>query len=124
MKKTILTIDDNESVTETIKYDLMTLNPDWEVISARSGKEGIKFLETKAVDVILLDIMMPEMDGWGVTTLLKENKKTNKIPIIFLTAKTDDLSKGMGGLASDDYIEKPFDMFDLNKRIKKILKTK
>jgi DNA-binding response OmpR family regulator len=68
-------------------------------------------------DVILMDIMMPEMDGWDVVAKMKTNKDLSKIPIIYLTGKTDDLSKGMGSLTSEDYIEKPFDPQDLRSRI-------
>jgi len=72
-------------------------------------------------DIILLDIMMPEIDGWQVFAKLKENPEWREIPIVFLTAKIDEYSKGFGKLSADDYIEKPFEIEDLKERINKIL---
>jgi len=65
--------------------------------------------------------MMPDLSGWDVAAQLKENPKWNNIPIVFLTAKGDTMSVGMGGMASVDYIVKPFDVKDLITRIQKIL---
>ena len=75
-------------------------------------------------DLVLLDIMMPGMDGWDVCAKIKNDKKTENIPIVFLTAKTDPISKSMGNLASADYITKPFDIKILKKRIDLIIKPK
>ena len=65
--------------------------------------------------------MMPEISGWDVAAKIKENPEWKDIPIVFLTAKGDTMSIGMGGLAADDYIVKPFDIKDLKTRINKIL---
>ncbi len=122
MKKTILIVDDNESIIQTAREELLTLNPDWKIIDARTGKQCLERLkENKAVDLILLDIMMPEMDGFEAADKIKADPTLRNIPIIFLTAKTDDLSRVMGQFKARDYIEKPFDIFDLNNRIKKAL---
>jgi DNA-binding response OmpR family regulator len=66
--------------------------------------------------------MMPGMNGWDVAAKIKENPKWSTIPIVFLTAKGDTMSIGMGHLASDDYVVKPFDIVDLKNRIEKVLK--
>jgi two-component system alkaline phosphatase synthesis response regulator PhoP len=65
--------------------------------------------------------MMPETDGWTLFAKLKERKEWSDIPIIFLTAKTDDYSKGFGKISAQDYIEKPFEIKDLKERIDKVL---
>ena len=72
-------------------------------------------------DLILLDIMMPDVSGWDVAAKIKENPKWSSIPIVFLTAKGDTMSIGMGGMASEDYIVKPFDVKDLIVRVNKVL---
>jgi two-component system sensor histidine kinase/response regulator len=74
-------------------------------------------------DLVLLDIMMPEVSGWDVAAKIKENPEWKEIPIVFLTAKGDTMSIGMGNLAAEDYIVKPFDVRDLKERIDKILNS-
>ncbi|MEK6808750.1 MAG: response regulator, partial [Nanoarchaeota archaeon] len=91
----------------------------YEVKGVENGKECLDFLSKQKPDLILLDIMMPGMDGWDVCAKIKGKKDTANIPIIFLTAKTDPISKSMGRLASKDYIEKPFELKDLKRRIDK-----
>ena len=121
MKK-ILIVDDNPDVIFSVCDGLKSLTNDFEFLEANSGKEAIELLKKETPDLILLDIMMPDMDGWGVAATIKGYSKTKKIPIIFLTAKTDDLSKGMGSLTAEDYIEKPFDLSDIENRLRKTLK--
>jgi hypothetical protein len=75
-------------------------------------------------DIILLDIMMPKMSGWQVFYRLKENPSWKNIPVIFLTARTDEVAKNAGGFLGDDYIEKPFNREDLKKRIDYFLKNR
>ncbi len=104
----ILVIEDNHDVRENIAEILELSN--YEVATAENGKVGVaKALETLP-DLILCDVMMPELDGFGVLRILGRNPVTMDIPFIFLTAKTEqsDFRKGMG-LGADDYITKPFD---------------
>lgn len=86
----------------------------YNVITAENGKEGVAIAQDKKPDVIVCDIMMPELDGYGVLYLLSKNTETNSIPFIFLTAKADmnDLRRGMN-LGADDYLTKPFEETDL-----------
>jgi len=121
--KEIMVVDDNIDIGYTIKKGLEQKdNREYNVFVANSGKECLKLLESEQIpDVILLDIMMPEMSGWDVFAKLKENSKWRNIPIIFLTAKTDPYSKGYGKVSSQDYIEKPFEIKKLKNRIDKIL---
>lgn len=123
-KKKIMVVDDNVDVIYSVKVGLESLSKNYEIIGVESGKECLELLEKSAPDLILLDIMMPVMDGWDVCAKIKSNKKTEKIPIIFLTAKTDSISKGIGRLASADYVEKPFQIKDLRKRIDDVINKK
>lgn len=120
MKK-ILVVDDNDDMRYTIKEALEGAGCNYEYIEAESGEVALSLLKKSMVDLILLDIMMPGIDGWEVAATLKSDSKLKDIPIIFLTAKTDSVSKGMGGLTAEDYIEKPFDASHLKKRIEKII---
>ncbi|MFW5747009.1 MAG: response regulator [Nanoarchaeota archaeon] len=118
----ILVVDDNRDVVFSVIDGLKSLGMSDDFLEANGGREALEKMKDGEVDLILLDIMMPDIDGWEVAASLKGNLKTKDIPIIFLTAKTDDLSKGIGNLASADYVEKPFDIQDLKNRIQAVLR--
>jgi DNA-binding response OmpR family regulator len=111
MKK-ILIIEDNIEVRENTAEILTLAN--YEVISADSGKTGVEVAQHERPDLIICDIMMPELDGYGVLHILSKNEETAGIPFIFLSAKAEksDVRKGMD-LGADDYLTKPFDDTDL-----------
>ncbi len=120
----ILVVDDNPDLIYSVKEGLGSIDRSFEIFGAEGGRACLEFLKKNTVDLVLLDIMMPDMDGWDTCAKIKSNKKTENLPIIFLTAKTDPISKGMGRLASSDYVEKPFDVKDLQQRIMAVLKKK
>ena len=123
MKHKIMLVDDNLDLPYIVKRGLEKMNDKYEVISANGGKECFELLKDGQIpDLILLDIAMAGMNGWDVFAKLKEKPPWRKIPIVFLTAKTDPYSEGFGKIPADGYIEKPFDMEDLKKRIDKVLK--
>jgi len=111
MKK-ILLIEDNVEVRENAAEILSLAN--YEVTTAKNGKEGAELAQTLLPDLVICDIMMPELDGYGVLHILGKNPETARIPFIFLTAKAEksDVRKGMS-LGADDYLTKPFDDTDL-----------
>jgi DNA-binding response OmpR family regulator len=111
MKK-ILLIEDNLEVRENTMEILSLAN--YNVVSAENGKIGVELAQKEKPDLIICDIMMPELDGYGVLHILSKNEQTAGIPFIFLTAKTEktDIRKGMN-LGADDYLTKPFDDTDL-----------
>lgn len=111
MKK-ILVIEDNLEVRENL-CEILEL-AEYDVISAANGKLGVEKALQEIPDLIVCDVMMPELDGFGVMKILNKNSKVNHIPLIFLTAKAEnsDFRKGMG-LGADDYITKPFDDTEL-----------
>jgi len=116
-------VDDLPGVAHTVKYGLEKLDSDFNVLRVESGKKCLELLENNQIpDLILLDIMMPEMNGWEVARKLRENLEWRKIPIIFLTAIEDETSKRTGSIIGKDYIEKPFEITDLKEKIDKALK--
>jgi len=123
MKK-IMVVDDEPDQIYVIRKSLEKTDGNYEIISANSGAQCLEFLEKNQIpDLILLDIMMPEMSGWLVFDKLKDNVIWEKIPIIFLTARTDKIAENAGGFLGEDYIEKPFEIKDLKNRIDKVLKN-
>ena len=123
-KKIVMLVDDNSDLLYSVKKGLESISKDVEVVTVESGRKCLQLLNKVKPDLILLDIMMPDMDGWDTCAKIKNNKETEDIPIIFLTAKTDPVSRSMGGLASSDYITKPFEMKDLKKRIDSAVKAR
>jgi len=123
MKKKIFIVDDNPEVTLSVKQALEYLNPtEYNVICVESGKKCLELLQAQQIpDLILLDNMMPRMSGWRLSERLRWNTLLKNIPVVFLTARTDEFAKKGSYLVCDDYIEKPFDMEDLQKRINMIL---
>ncbi len=112
MKTCILIIEDNNDIRES-SSEILELSG-YTVLQARNGKEGMHLVNTHSIDLILCDIMMPELDGIGVLYMLNKNPETSGIPFIFLTAKAErsDIRKGME-LGADDYLTKPFDDMEL-----------
>jgi len=122
MKQKVMLVDDNTDFTYIVKKRLENLSEDYLVINANSGMECFELLKKGDLpDIILLDIMMPDMEGWDVFAKLKENAEWRNIPVVFLTAKTDSYSKGFGSISADDYIEKPIEIEKLKERIDKVL---
>ena len=121
---TIMVVDDEPDILYTVGQMLEFSG--YDVIKASNGQEAITKLRklTKNPDLIILDIMMPELSGWDVAAMIKENPKWQSIPIIFLTAKGDTMSIGMGGMTAVDYIVKPFDVKDLKQRVENIFNKK
>lgn len=119
--KTILVIDDNTDIRENTAEILSLAG--YQTFTAENGKRGVELAAREKPDLIVCDIMMPELDGYGVLHLLRNRPETENIPFIFLTAKTErtDFRKGME-MGADDYITKPFDDIELLKAIEIRLK--
>lgn len=124
MKK-IMVVDDEPDQTFTLECSLKNMSDEFTVIKANNGMDCIQKLKDNIIpDLILLDIMMPKMNGWEVYDRVKSDPKFRDIPIVFLTARTDDIAKNAGGFLGEDYIEKPYDTNEVIKRINKILDKK
>src|ERR1041385_6914856 len=120
MKK-ILLIEDNPEMRENT-IEILELAK-YQVISAVNGKEGVRLASSEKPDLIICDIMMPELDGYGVLHMLAKDNVTASIPFIYLTAKAEkgDYRKGMG-MGADDYLTKPFDDMELLNAVETRLK--
>ncbi|RMF27152.1 MAG: response regulator [Cyanobacteria bacterium J083] len=119
--KSILLIDDEEAIQEVVQVGI-EIEAGWQVAIASSGLEGINLAQNQQPDAILLDVMMPYMDGISTLQQLKTNAKTSAIPVIFLTAKTQAAEKAQfKSLGVVDVITKPFNSMTLASQIAKIL---
>ena len=119
MSKKIMIVDDEKDIRISVGQIFEISG--YEVTKAEDGNDCINKLERETPDIVILDIMMPGMNGWDVAARIKENPKWNDIPIVFLTAKGDEMSIGMGGLASEEYIVKPFNIVELKEKVERIL---
>jgi two-component system, OmpR family, response regulator VicR len=117
----ILVVDDNPDIIETIEEIFKAKWPNASVSGARSGLDAMRIMAEEAPDAVLLDIMMPEVDGWSVASKMHENPHLKDVPILYVTAKIDDLSRRMGQISSEDYITKPFQADDLVRRTQKVI---
>lgn len=120
-KKRILIVDDEEDIVDLVK--LVLEKEGFELYSAFSGKECLDFLKENEVDLILLDIMMPEMDGWEVYRTIRKNKAWAGIKVAMLTAKSQNIDRliGLHVVETDGYITKPFGRKELVEQINQIL---
>jgi len=116
----ILIADDDKNVIDIVRY---SIDDQYEILEAANGKEALGMVFARSPDILVLDIMMPEMDGYTVCKELKEHDSTKNLPIIILSAKAtvEDKLKAIG-FGIDDYMIKPFDPRELEARIKMRLK--
>ncbi len=122
--KLILCIEDEPEMIDLIR--LILNRRGFEVIGANGGKEGLESIRKEKPDLVLLDLMMPDMDGWEVYQQMKADEKTRDVPVIVVTAKAQSIDKVLGlHIAKvDDYIAKPFSPQELLASVDKVLETK
>ncbi len=114
----ILVVDDEAAVTQLLAYNLRRAN--YEVLSAADGREALEMARATSPDLILLDLMLPELDGLEVC---RELRKTSEVPIIMITARGEEIDRVVGlELGADDYVAKPFSVRELLARIKAVLR--
>ena len=114
----ILICDDEKDIVNALKIYLS--DPDYQIFEAYNGKEAVELLDRQEIHLVLMDIMMPQMDG--ITAMTKIREKSN-IPIILLTAKSEDADKILGlNVGADDYITKPFHPLEVTARVKSQLR--
>ncbi|MGM0548901.1 MAG: response regulator [Bacillota bacterium] len=116
----ILVVEDEKNIRELIKFNLE--NAGYEVLTAENGKIALNSLEAE-IDLVVLDLMLPEVDGMEVCRQMRSNKKLRQIPIIMLTAKGEEIERILGlEMGADDYMTKPFSPRELVARIKAIFR--
>lgn len=122
-RQTILIVDDEEDILELIKYNLK--NEGYEILTAVTGERAIEVAKDYLPDLMVLDLMLPGVDGLEVTRYLKNNQETMDIPIVMLTAKGEesDIVAGLE-LGANDYMSKPFSPKELTARIRAILRRR
>lgn len=120
-KKKVLVVDDEENIVELIRMNLESSG--YEVIDAYTGMEAITKTNSLIPDLILLDLMLPDIDGLQLCQMLRLNEQTKDIPIIMITAKSEESDKVKGlYMGADDYITKPFGIRELEARVKTVLR--
>ncbi len=119
--KRILCVDDEPEMVELLR--LILGRKGYEILGAYSGQEALDILARESVDLILLDLMMPEMDGWEVVRRLRANEATAALPIIVVTAKSQNVDRvlGLHIIKVDDYITKPFTPRELLDAVERVL---
>ncbi|MCS6910123.1 MAG: response regulator [Anaerolineales bacterium] len=120
-KKRVVCVEDEPAMIDLIR--LILGRKGYEVIGATGGREGLDVIQREKPDVVLLDLMMPDMDGWEVYQKLKAHKQTKDIPVIMVTARAQSIDKVLGLHIArvDDYITKPFGPQDLVESVEKVL---
>ena len=117
----VLIVDDEEHIVELLQFNLV--NAGYKVNTANNGLDALKKVKENKPDLLLLDLMLPGMDGLDVCKEIKRDKETSKTSIIMLTTKSEELDKILGlELGADDYITKPFSIRELLARVKAVLR--
>jgi len=119
--KRVVYIEDEQEMIDLVR--LILSRKGYEVIGANGGRDGLQLVNDRLPDLVLLDLMMPDMDGWEVYQQMKANEKTRQIPVIVITAKAQSIDKVLGlHIAKvDDYISKPFSPHDLLESVERVL---
>jgi len=118
----ILVVDDEPDAIELIKFNLK--NAGYEVVTAADGDEALKKARSLLPDLIILDLMLPEVDGLEVCKILRRDQRVSAVPIIMLTAKAAEIDRVLGlELGADDYVTKPFSPRELVLRVKRLLRA-
>ncbi|MBN1548443.1 MAG: response regulator [Syntrophaceae bacterium] len=120
-QRTLLVADDEKDIVDLVTYNLT--REGFNVLAAADGMESLKIIRKNHPDIVILDWMMPEMDGLEVCRRLRQDPETRRIPVIMLTAKSDTVDKILGlEMGADDYVTKPFHIRELIARIHALLR--
>ncbi|MEN2985852.1 MAG: response regulator transcription factor [Thermodesulfovibrionaceae bacterium] len=121
MNKKILIVEDEKEIAEIIAYNLRKEN--FDVSIAFDGEEALEKIRKNSYDLVILDLMLPKIDGLDICKIIRNNPKLNKTGIIMVTAKTEEIDRVLGlEIGADDYITKPFSVRELVARVKAVLR--
>jgi len=123
VRPVVLIADDDDDILQLLAFRLERAG--YEIVQARNGKQALSLALELLPALAVLDVMMPELDGYEVTRELRANEATSSMPIILLTARaqTQDAARGLA-VGADDYVKKPFDARDLRERIERLLRLR
>jgi len=123
LRPVVLIADDDDDILQLLAFRLERAG--YEIVQARNGKQALSLALELLPALAVLDVMMPELDGYEVTRELRANEATSSMPIILLTARaqTQDAARGLA-VGADDYVKKPFDARDLRERIERLLRLR
>jgi DNA-binding response OmpR family regulator len=122
MRHSILSVDDERDVTELLRFHFTKAG--YEVLTASSGREAIEIIRCRRPDLVLLDLMLPDIDGFGVCEILRHNAATAAIPIIILSAWETEDARNVGmELGALDYVTKPFSPRDLVELVDRLFRS-
>jgi phosphate regulon transcriptional regulator PhoB len=117
----ILVVDDEKDIVDLIAYNLT--NEDYTIVKAYNGDQALKLIQAEKPDLILLDLMLPGLQGLEICKRVRTNPETASVPIIMLTAKTEEIDKILGlEMGADDYITKPFSVRELIARVRAVMR--
>jgi len=124
MAHRILVVDDEQDIRQLVA--LIAEAAGYEVVQANNGMEGLQAIERSEFDLVILDIMMPEMDGWEVCRRMKSRQRMKDIPVLILTVRSQPLDKviGMEVVHADDYLTKPFERYELLDALERLITPK
>ena len=121
MRQRIVIIEDEKDIVDLVRYNFRKEGFDIESFS--SGKDGLEYVRKNSVDLVLLDIMLPDLDGIDICKRVRADERLKSLPIIFLTAKGEEIDRVVGlELGADDYVVKPFSPRELVARVKAVLR--
>jgi DNA-binding response OmpR family regulator len=119
----VLVVDDDEDIRQVVSFTLRKLPVDVEVFTAFDGQDAVEQAEKTPPDLVVLDVMMPRMDGFETCQRLRQSVRTAFVPVLMLTASADEASRTKGYLVgTDDYMSKPFMPPDLSLRVTRLLR--
>jgi two-component system, OmpR family, alkaline phosphatase synthesis response regulator PhoP len=123
MTQRIIIIEDEKDIVELVRYNLKKQG--FEIQAFLRGKDGLEYLKRNAVDLILLDILLPDMDGFEICRRVRADERLKNVPVIFLTAKGEEIDRVLGlEIGADDYVVKPFSPRELAARVKAVLRRR
>jgi phosphate regulon transcriptional regulator PhoB len=121
VRQRIVLIEDEKDIVELVRYNFR--KEGFEVSAFTSGKEGLEHLRRSPADLVLLDIMLPDLDGFEICKRLRSEDRSKSLPVIFLTAKGEEIDRVLGlEIGADDYVVKPFSPRELVARVKAVLR--
>jgi two-component system phosphate regulon response regulator PhoB len=121
VRQHIIIIEDERDIVELVRYNFR--KEGFEVESFSRGREGLEFLRRNAADLVLLDILLPDEDGFEICKRLRADERLKGLPVIFLTAKSEEMDRVLGlEIGADDYVVKPFSPRELVARVKAVLR--